>query len=578
MNRIIIACILTLCASVGLAQRNVVYVLDCTKSMTGYNGAPNIWKQTKESLKTELEKEARENPDARVTVLPFQGKVLGAKRIDLHRLDWPALEREIDGYTKRITETNICDAWRAAETCIDESCENYIVLMTDGTDNVGGSANTPARMQKLAEMLRAFCGKYSNTKGFYIQLSSAATLPQCVVDAINSCQDLFIIDGKEGIPTFGGPMDNYIEVNTRDLPADIAVGFSNPGVFAAEIEGASELMEVSIVGDKIAGGKVTLHIESKFGNDLAMLNELAKDSEPALYTVSSPEVNITNPDLYIQLIALDIRSIDFAETPAAKVERAKPFLWAKGNEADTLTWTLAPQLSEQAVKEGSRVTYKIKSVSDLSGCELLVDGVAVADSIITLGGGSEGVIQLIVPQGAPDQEYNLTLNYVKSSRLDRINGERPKDAAVTLTGATDTSMSLLELLCYILGTAIVLGLLLWFCLLKKATYPPIKVGTVTLTGPAGYYLTKKIKGARKVVLTSRRRKQGALGKAFTGEIIYISGDHFTPEVTIEAATTKKKVKVKGQDWQAFPSSTFAAYDKGTLTNLTTNAKTEIEFN
>lgn len=31
-------------------QRNTIYVFDCTGSMTGYNGAPDIWAPTKAFL------------------------------------------------------------------------------------------------------------------------------------------------------------------------------------------------------------------------------------------------------------------------------------------------------------------------------------------------------------------------------------------------------------------------------------------------------------------------------------------------------------------------------------------------
>lgn len=166
-------------------QRNTIYVLDCTGSMSGYNGSPDIWAPTKKFLRSELEKEARENPGATVTVLPFQEKVLHPIRVNLNNIAWPNLERVLDGYTKNVTATNICDSWLEAERYIDQSCDNYIVLMTDGHDNIGGTANEANRTERLERILHDFCGKYQNTKGFYVQLTQAASLPAGILEAID---------------------------------------------------------------------------------------------------------------------------------------------------------------------------------------------------------------------------------------------------------------------------------------------------------------------------------------------------------------------------------------------------------
>lgn len=38
-------------------ERNYIYLLDCTKSMKGYNNAPDIWEPTKNYLKTDIERQ-----------------------------------------------------------------------------------------------------------------------------------------------------------------------------------------------------------------------------------------------------------------------------------------------------------------------------------------------------------------------------------------------------------------------------------------------------------------------------------------------------------------------------------------
>lgn len=49
-------------------ERNYIYLLDCTKSMIGYNGSPNIWQSTKDYLKNELEKHT---PGTTLHIIPF---------------------------------------------------------------------------------------------------------------------------------------------------------------------------------------------------------------------------------------------------------------------------------------------------------------------------------------------------------------------------------------------------------------------------------------------------------------------------------------------------------------------------
>ncbi|MCM1311089.1 MAG: VWA domain-containing protein, partial [Bacteroides sp.] len=285
--------------------RNTVYILDCTGSMAGYNGAPDIWEPTKTFLKNELEKEAREHPDAKVTLLPFQDRALAPVRVDLKNISWPGLENSLNGHLRQITRTNICDAWLEAEKFIDQSCDNYIVLMTDGQDNVYGPDH-------LGEVLKAFCGKFQNTKGFYIELTKAAALPEGIQSAIDLCNDIYTIPGTDGIPSFGCSSEDVIHLNTRDLPSDITLGFSNSGTFKASLAGNDNpFVKFSIVGDRISGGRVTLRAESRLGDNVEALNKaIGAPSASMDLTVLSDDIIITNPRLEIILHTAPLRSLD----------------------------------------------------------------------------------------------------------------------------------------------------------------------------------------------------------------------------------------------------------------------------
>lgn len=134
----------------------------------------------------------------------------------------------------------------------------------------------------------------------------------------------------------------------------------------------------------------------------------------------------------------------------------------------------------------------------------------------------------------------------------------------------------------VIAALIVAALVIWFAAVRRMLYPVIKVTQLVLTGPGSYYLTRKIKGARRVVLTSHRRSQNALSRLFTGTIIYIVADHFTPDITLEPKGSGKRVRAASprgaSGWDFTPTPSFARYEKGAATSRTNpKDKFEIEF-
>lgn len=526
------------CNDKSYRQRNIIYVLDCTGSMNGFNGAPNIWQPTKDFLKAELAKEVKVTSDVKFTILPFQDKVLPAIHINPKNINWPQHEATLNQYIKNLTATNICDAWLAAERCIDQTCDNYIVLMTDGHDNIGGSANEPKRINTLANILRNFCGKYANTKGFYVELTRNATLPAEIKAAIDNCNDLYCIDATSGIPQFGSFNKNVIDINTRDLPEDIEFGFSNPGEFkASAVGGDNPFVALTIKGDKISRGHIVLHIESKQGDDINRLNKVIGPQGTDITTqITGENITITNPDIIIALHTRPIRSLNFKEAKkdgkiSAAIDRTKPFLWLKGNVTDTLRWPLNTIFNEQAAAEHASAIFSVKSGSDIEGCTLLYNGNELSDSTIeVMPPADNNIIELIVPRGVADDEISLTLSQIASHNLDRINDARPDNASVALDGKVGTSLTLLEIITWCIIAIIILFLIIWFAFLRNIIYPKFKRGIITIQSP--YFATVRIKGARMVVFTPQHRTQGAFDKLFKGRVIYHTNPTWTSEALV----------------------------------------------
>lgn len=513
-------------------QRNTIYVLDCTGSMGGYNGSPNIWQPTKDFLKSELEKEAKENPKAKVTILPFQNKVLQPIVINLNNIQWSNLEKTLDNYLMQVTATNICDSWLEAEKYINQSSDNYIVLMTDGHDNIGGTNNEANRIALLEKILKNFCGKYENTKGFYVELTSAATLPDGIQNAIDICEDLYKIDATMGIPSFGCISEDIVVINSRDLPTDIVLGFSNSGTFKTSLEtNNNPYLNFSIADGEIKQGKVKIHVESKFGDNIDALNKaVGKSSENFLLQFKSEDVIITNPNLNVVLNTTPIRSIDLSPSNS-EIKRIKPFLWIKSHQSDTLRWDLNPKYNEEAIKDKSSVKFKIRSDKNLTDHIITFNGETLGtDSLIMINPNQPAIIELIIPDIAKDGDYNLSLHEVNSDNLDRLNGNTPSNYQIELDGKLKTSLSIFEIIFWCLCGLIVLWLALWFLFLKKQKYPKFKKGIITIESP--YFATIRVKGKRKIILTAKSQKQGLFDKIWRGEILYHINPQWTTDVEI----------------------------------------------
>lgn len=121
----------------------------------------------------------------------------------------------------------------------------------------------------------------------------------------------------------------------------------------------------------------------------------------------------------------------------------------------------------------------------------------------------------------------------------------------------------------------ILGLLfLWFALFRWMVYDYIKVGSMRVVEP--YYSSRRIKGARQVILTNRRTKQGRLNKLFTGKIIYEINPVWTNPVVLEP-TSKGEVKMKRSDKYTIDPFDFKLkkQEEYTLTNEDTKERIKL---
>lgn len=107
-----------------------------------------------------------------------------------------------------------------------------------------------------------------------------------------------------------------------------------------------------------------------------------------------------------------------------------------------------------------------------------------------------------------------------------------------------------------------LGLLLvWFLIMKPILYPTFKIGNIKFTNGV-YFSTKRIYGARKLVVTNSSKTQGAINKLFTGKIVYEKNE-FWPD-----------------EWEVYPKGKggrLVANRKYTITPFTTSLNKQMEY-
>ncbi|MDE6021961.1 MAG: hypothetical protein K2G13_00510, partial [Muribaculaceae bacterium] len=337
----------------------------------------------------------------------------------------------------------------------------------------------------------------------------------------------------------------------------ITIGFSNSGTFAADVQYAqNQFVTFSIKDNQISKGKVIVHVESKFGDNIEALNRaIGQPSIQFPILIKSDDVIITNPEIDFVFNTKPIRSlsikVDDQKTVHSSVEHIKPFLWMKGNTQDTLRWDLAPEFNEQAKSDNGSVMFRIKSDGDLTDYAILYDGNAIPDSIVEIMAEEKAILEVVVPARNKDEKVNLELIEMHSRNLDRINGERPDGIKINLDGSYKARRSTVEIVFWIICGLIALWLLLWFGFIRNQKYPKFKKGIITIQSP--YFANLKVKGYRKVVMSSRKREQGIFDKIWRGKILYHFNPEWSSEVEIVPSGKNMRFRCQSGEWISDPA-------------------------
>lgn len=514
--------------------------------MVGYKGTPVVMPQTLSFLR----KSVNSLPNGtKVSIIPFQDRVLNTYSCYREDFDFNDFSNYVDKAVESITNTNICDPWKKGESLIDNDKDNYLILLTDGGDNVNGTG-------ALADLIRNFCGKYANARGFYVKLTKNADVSDDLLRVIENCPQTYLVDASKGISTFFSVDLANASTNTLMLSKPLSAKSSAMEKIKLHAECNDPYFDVKIENGESNGGRLKLNVYSKVGGNVSDLNsKLESVVGEGDYTlnfkiaVDDNQFELCNPNQSIRISNKPERMVEFANMTDVEVkmpgaEYYPSCLFWPAKDLDTLKFDLTPNFNNEAKKDNSYLQICVSERSGAKDFKLLLNGKPISDNSFTLDKNSGSSVLGIVfePNAKEGKRYfDFKFSDNKSQNLERINSDEVKDASFCLRTTYDVSWNPLSWILLILACVIVLSLGLWFLIFKPMNYPRISVGMIQITGDE-YFYTKKIKGARMVVLAEKSESQSFMNRLFTGEIMYIVSPEWTKPICL--TTRKKGVKVK----------------------------------
>jgi len=537
--------------------------------MKGYGGAPDIWEDTKKYLSDEI---AQMDEYSTVHIVPFQDKVYPALSFEHKNYKWAAINSQLDDYIKKITNTNICAAWDEGVNLFDPNKDNYLILLTDGEDNIAG-------VDAICKRILDWCGKYKNSFGFYVMLTPSAK-NQKIEDAVKACPKLFIVDAKEHLGPFGALATQEIVVNRLDLKQR-PVSVSVMGEFNASLSSSDEFYDAELVDGKIKDGKGLVKVTPrKSAQEIkTALDGLSEHTFMA--KLQAEGMQLLDDELLIRVINDPERLLEIPYESTVHLSKADyhpAFLISKEKEPEAIPFTMAMDFNEDAQKSQSAVTWEVTDSEGNNDFAIAVNGQEMKDRRFTITAPMKTAdLQILFDKNAHTGKRYLKVRPVETHQLERINSLHPDDFELTLQTTYRTYMNPL-LKGLIISLIILAGLLLlWFIVLKRLFFPTFKVSAFTVTNP--YYSMRRLRGCRKLVCTKKVTKQPFINRLFTGRIAYEINPFWTTDWVI---LPKDRTSIKPQGAKEYLFDPYTVnLKKGenyTVTNLTTDDKLELLIN
>lgn len=567
-------------------ERKNIYLFDCTNSMV----KEGLWQPALDALDATIATQSKIK-DAEFQIIPFgsgnfKNFTFSAGEYQKH---YKEIHNEFDKAMKESGYTNISPVLRQAFDNCNPAKDNRIYLLTDGQPNGTDSS------QKVAALISSWCGTAKNVKLFYVMLNNKA-VDSIIEKALDNCPDAYIMKCSGNIiPQIEDVSSTTIHANINELDEIHDLRFSSPATYKASVECNDPYFKVELADGSVGNLKARLKISSRGNLPVDSLHDLlSKHIEPGGDYVFQIKVQITepgsvivNPDVtvymtdYIQC-KLTIADGEREELKGDKAQWYDSFLWSKAAEPGETSFDLKPLFTNERPDSELKMSVQ-PGEGQIADYTVYFNGNEIGkDGKFTIKPGQDAVLKIVFNSDAKTGKRYFKLVSEDSDELDIINSI-PADEfeSLSLRSEYEVNWNPLKIWFFWIGVALLAALILWFAALRRIFYPVIKAKKMILTGPASYYLTKKIKGIRKIEMVSRKKPQNAFSRIFTGQILQIVAPHFAS--AIEATPgTKKKVRFRsiskgGDAWDFVPTSTLAPYESTAVTNRTSKEKFTIEI-
>ena len=515
-------------------QRNYVYIFDCTGSMEFVN---HIWEPAKLFMKEDIE---QLDDNANVTIVLFHQSTATPIQFKAKDFRWSSVESTCDNMFKASQRTGICNAWDLGLRYIDPNRNNYLYLFTDGLENVHSQ-----RTDAVCLRIRNWCNQAPNNYAFFVALGEEMkNKPEVkkLIEATESCDRAFFVDNKHPAP-FGAFDKTSFNVNCHFL-RELSTGFSDYGIFGANVECQDEYYSVKLKDGKIKDGKATFILKQK---------KQPSDNYQLHITIKAnpEELNICNPDIYVNVDTRDLANLDMGQPSgvtegqydAGEAETYSKFLFWKGKEMDVVKVDLSAVFNEQAKKRDCSLKVSLDIPNEIKDkCSFYYNGDKIKNSFTIKSADKESIIGIGVPHTIAQKDFVIRLKG-KSDNLETINAEESKSYESSIYFEHEINWNPLQIILLWLGILIMTLLVLWFAIFKSMMYPKIRLSRLELSSKSGYYVNKKINGARSVIVTNTRKEQNLLNKLFTGRILYIVNEIWASPWELSPKGRRKVAKI-----------------------------------
>ena len=354
IKRILLTLILCAASFSAFAEReNYIILFDCTASMKGSDGGPVVWDEAKSILTDAILSINGDN--AKIVVIPFQDKIGNVTEFYASDKSKTSIINQIlkDVDTMigtRHRGTSICRAWDLGLKYLDEDCFNFMLLLTDGADNIDLSTGNPAKLDKngqpvtpadaaileecteeVCKRIRKWCDFGPNKIMSYSRLTQSAQVAK-ITEAAKNCQNIDFSDGLNiSLLSTRGYVFNISDFKSvSELKVPLKLNNTLSG--KATVKYDNDLFDIALSKKGFINGEATLTIRPKV--DYAELRDNVGLKSMVQAKVESDDVknlNILLNDLTLTVIGSPERvlSVDVERTDLGMAGYYRKFLWKK---------------------------------------------------------------------------------------------------------------------------------------------------------------------------------------------------------------------------------------------------------